>query len=133
MFALTPTSWVAGCLAWTARYAANLRPGQSISYSPQPKQKRLKCRKQANINNPSPFQKLLSLFCNEGRLKRNHLWIVAGKQAIMGGEIVACDVKCLVFVLFCQFCTKTGSLCFVRAFLSYLQRCICAVSVLYLC
>ena len=58
------------------------------------------------------------------------MWIVAGKQAIMGGEIVACDVKCLVFVLFCQFCTKTGSLCFVRAFVSYLQ-CISFVFLLY--
>ena len=40
LFALTPTSWVARCLARTRRYAANLRPGQSICYSPlweQPK------------------------------------------------------------------------------------------------
>ena len=34
LFALTPTSWVARCLARTRRYAANLRPGQSICYSP---------------------------------------------------------------------------------------------------
>lgn len=34
LFALTPTSWVARCLAWTRRYAGNLRPGQSICYSP---------------------------------------------------------------------------------------------------
>ena len=34
LFALTPTSWVARCLARTRRYAGNLRPGQSICYSP---------------------------------------------------------------------------------------------------
>ena len=32
LFALTPTSWVARCLARTRRYAANLRPRQNICY-----------------------------------------------------------------------------------------------------
>ena len=39
-------------------------------------------------------------FCNEGRSRKDHLWIVGGKQAIMGREIVACDVECIRFVLY---------------------------------
>ena len=45
-------------------------------------------------------------FCNEGRSRKDHLWIVGGKQAIMGREIVACDVECIRFVLY-LYCTVT--------------------------
>ena len=66
-----------------------------------------------------------------------HLWVVGGKQAIMGREIVACDVECIRFVLYiyCIFvlymCARLLYLCCICIVFVLYVFCICIV--LYLC